>query len=98
MTAPTRPPFECGKTEPRIISHRVAPKARAASFSPGGVVAITSRDSDVMIGVIITAKMMPAVMNERACGFGPKIQPSTGMPWNHDDRWTYTFRCIHGPK
>ena len=65
-TAPTNPPLEWGITEPRIISHRVAPSASAASFSDCGVVSMTSRDRDVMIGVIMIATMIPAVRNERA--------------------------------
>ena len=51
-----------GTPSPRIISHRVAPMPYAASFSDGGVVANTSRVSDVMIGVIMIATMIPAVM------------------------------------
>ena len=62
MTADTMPPRLCGNTEPRIISHRVAPMPYAASFSDAGVVANTSRVNDVMIGVIMIATMIPAVM------------------------------------
>ncbi len=59
---PTSPPRLCGKIAPRIISQRVAPSAYAASFSESGVVANTSRVRDVMIGVIMIATMIPAVM------------------------------------
>ena len=61
-TAPTIPPLLCGNTEPRIISQRVAPSATAASFWEVGTVANTSRVIEVMIGVIISATMTPAVM------------------------------------
>ena len=63
----------CGNTEPRIISHRVAPSATAASFSAVGTVANTSRVIDVMIGVIISATTRPAVM---------KLTPLSGRPEN----------------
>src|ERR1051326_8074297 len=77
ITAPTSPPLLCGSTEARIISQRVAPSASAASFSDGGVVSMTSRDSDVMIGVIMIARMIPAVRNERP---SPKCCDSTSTP------------------
>ena len=62
MTADTTPPRLCGNTAPRIISQRVEPRPYAASFSATGVVANTSRVIDVMIGVIMIATMIPAVM------------------------------------
>ena len=62
ITADTTPPRLCGNTEPRIISQRVAPSPYAASCSEAGVVANTSRVIDVMIGVIMMATTMPAVM------------------------------------
>ena len=80
ITAPTRPPLEWGSTAPRIISQRVAPRARAASRSPGGVVSMTSRESEVMIGMIMMARMRPAVMKERPLTCDVlKIVLSTGM-------------------
>src|SRR5919199_805688 len=79
MTAPTMPPKLCGKTAPRIISHRVAPSAHAACFSDSGTVANTSRMIDVTIGMIMMATMMPAVMNPRPVETGcPNSVPSTG--------------------
>ena len=39
---------------------------------------MTSRVSEVMIGVIMMARMMPAVMKLRPLGLPPKNQPSTG--------------------
>ena len=65
ITAPTMPPIEWGSTAPVIISHRVAPRASAPSRSVCGQVSITSREIEVMIGVIITARISPAVMNVR---------------------------------
>ena len=65
ITAPTRPPALWGSTAALIISQRVAPSASAPSLSPGGVVSITSRDSEVMIGMIMIARMIPAVRNDR---------------------------------
>src|SRR5919202_1912651 len=92
MTAPTMPPKLCGNTAPRIISHRVAPSATAACFSDSGTVANTSRMIDVMIGTIMMATMMPAVMNPRPVETGcPNSAPSTGTP--PTALWTawYTF-------
>ena len=65
ITAPTRPPALCGRTVSVIISQRVVPIASAPSLSPTGVVAMTSRESEVMMGMIMIARMMPAVRNER---------------------------------
>ena len=75
MTAPTMPPLLWLNTAPRIISQRVAPSASAASFSSGGVVSNTSRVSEVMIGMIMIARMIPAVKNAR-----PLVGPSNSAP------------------
>ena len=45
-----------------------------------GTVAMTSRDSEVMIGVIMMARMMPAVKNEARSGRPAEQVLSTGMP------------------
>ena len=82
MTAPTMPPIECGSTAPVIISQRVAPSASAPSRSVCGDVSITSRAIDVMIGVIITARISPAVMNVRPAPALPKTSPRIGQPSN----------------
>ena len=79
-TAPTMPPWLCGQTAPRIISRRVAPSAYAPSLSMAGTVAMTSRDSEVTIGVIMKARMMPQVKNEAPLVGGPNREPSTGTP------------------
>ena len=71
----------CGNTAARIISQRVAPSASAASFCDSGTVANTSRVIAVMIGVIMIARMRPAVMN--ACPadrVAAKSVPRTGRP------------------
>ena len=83
-TAPTTPPWLCGQTAPVIISHRVAPSAYAPSLSICGTVAMTSRDSEVTIGVIMKARMIPAVKNEAPLVGGPNRVPSTGMPLTPD--------------
>src|SRR4029077_7038741 len=46
-----------------------------------GTVAITSRDSEVTIGVIMKARMRPAVKNEAPLAGGPNRLPSTGTPF-----------------
>ncbi len=46
-----------------------------------GIVAITSRDSEVTIGVIMKARMRPQVKNEAPLMFvPPKKKLSTGTP------------------
>ena len=65
MVAPITPGFPKGRTAVRIISHLVAPSARAASSYSRGVCRKTSRDTDVMIGRIITASTSEAVISVR---------------------------------
>ena len=61
----------CAGTPSRGSSPSGSRRARsAASFSGCGVVANTSRVSDVMIGVIMMATMIPAVMKLRPVGLG----------------------------
>ncbi len=48
----------------RIIPHLVPPRARAASFSPGGVCANTARQMDATIGTHINETTMPAMNME----------------------------------
>ena len=50
-----------GSTVIRMTSHLVAPSACAASIWGRGVCLNTSRDTEVMIGRIITASTTPAV-------------------------------------
>ena len=45
----------------RIISHRVAPRASAASLFSEGTVARTSREIAETIGRIMMARMRPAM-------------------------------------
>ena len=71
-------------TEARIISHRVAPRAYAPSRSIAGTVAMTSRDSEVTIGVIMNARMMPAVKNEAPLVGSPNSESRTGIPVTPD--------------
>ena len=77
-TAPTTPPWLCGQTAPRIISQRVAPSAYAPSLSIAGTVAMTSRDSEVTMGVIMKARMMPAVKNEAPLSAARTASPAPG--------------------
>ena len=58
----------------------MAPSAYAPSRSTAGTVAMTSRDSEVTIGVIMKARMIPAVKNEAPLVGGPNSEPSTGTP------------------
>ena len=52
---------EYGITAMRIISHRVAPRASAASLCSAGTVAITSRAMAETIGRIMMARISPAM-------------------------------------
>ena len=63
ITAPTMPPRTRGNTATRIISHRVAPmreRGVLVVLRDGGE--HLAADSDVTIGVIMMARMRPAVM------------------------------------
>ena len=55
------PAREYGSTAIRIISHRVAPSASAASLCSDGTVAITSREIAETIGRIMIARISPAM-------------------------------------
>ena len=91
ITAETTPPRLCGNTEPRIISQRVEPRPYAASFSGSGVVANTSRVSEVMIGVIMIATMIPAVMKLSPVGLGSAVSSFTsGIPEVAEEMLEYT--------
>ena len=65
---------------PRRAQRRGALPSRAV-----GVVSITSRVSEVMIGMIMMARMRPAVKNERPLAGSSKSWPSTGM--RREARW-----------
>src|SRR5207247_6920182 len=84
-TAPANPWREWGNTEMRIISQRVAPSAKAASFWLAGVVANTSRVIAVMIGVIISANIRPVVKKDRPDPPPPEFDdrrvPRPGIGW-----------------
>jgi len=57
-----------GRTAMRTISQRVAPSARAASSWRGGVWRKTSRDTEVMIGNTMTARIRAAEAMTRPVG------------------------------
>ena len=78
IAAPTRPLRTRGNTATRSISQRVAPIAIAPFLSSCDTVMSASRDSDVMMGVIITARITPAVMNDAPCAGPPNSRLSTG--------------------
>ena len=58
----------------------MAPSAYAPSLSMAGTVAMTSRDKEVTMGVIMKARMMPAVKNDAPLVCPPNRESSTGMP------------------
>ena len=57
---PMMPDLAYGSTAPRIISHRVAPSASAASRCERGTASSTSRDTAEMYGSTMIARMTPA--------------------------------------
>ena len=63
---PMMPPRPNGMTTARIIRQRLPPRASAASFSPGGVCANTSRMTAVAVGVSISATSTPAMNGDAA--------------------------------
>ena len=55
ITAPTIPDCEAFSTTLLIVSHRVAPSPSDASRNAAGTVRMTSRETEVMNGVIMIA-------------------------------------------
>ncbi len=70
IAAPAIPGLAGLSTAIRIVSHFVAPRAYAASRWVCGVVINISVQTEVIIGVIMMASMMPAASMQ-----GPKIGP-----------------------
>jgi hypothetical protein len=70
MTAPAMPGPPLAKTT-RVVSHFVAPSASAASRCESGTAASTSRTTAEMIGVIMMARMTPAVSSPVPVSTGP---------------------------
>ena len=60
MTPPMMPDLANGMTAVRIISQRVAPRARAASRCDRGTASSTSRDTAEMYGSTMMARMSAA--------------------------------------
>ena len=65
MIAPTSPLREYGNTAMRIISHRVAPSATAASLWAVGVWRNTSRETAAMMGSTMMARITEAAKMDR---------------------------------
>ena len=81
ITAPTMPPRLV--REHRAADHLPAGGAQAERRLLSlrlGTVSKTSRVSDVMIGMIMMARMRPAVMKLVPLAGPPKSAPRTGMP------------------
>ncbi len=60
---PMMPVRAKGTTTFQVDSHRVAPRARAASRWSSGTDSSTSRDTEMMYGTIMIASTIPAVKN-----------------------------------
>jgi hypothetical protein len=60
MIAPMMPERAYGTTAVMTASHRVAPRPRAASRWVSGTASSTSRDTDMMYGITMIARMIPA--------------------------------------
>ncbi|BCJ38324.1 hypothetical protein Athai_58270 [Actinocatenispora thailandica] len=76
ITAATMPGRPYGRTAVRIISHRVAPSASAASSFAFGVCTNTSRHSAVVIGSTMIASTIEPSRIELP--YGPPL-PNSGM-------------------
>ena len=64
IVPPMMPPRPNGSTTVRIMPHRVAPSASAASRSPSGACANTSRITAQASGITIIATASPAMNAE----------------------------------
>ena len=70
IAPPTTPLRPCGITTALIIVQRVAPSAKAAWIRSSGAWANISRETDVMIGMIMIARTTPATNGERVKKYG----------------------------
>src|SRR6266851_3116539 len=65
ITAPKMPARADGSTTRHVVSHHVAPSATAFSFRPRGTARMTSRETALSVGRIITASTSEAVADRR---------------------------------
>ena len=77
---PMMPPRPNGMTTVRIIRQRLPPSASAASFSPGGVCANTSRMTAVAVGVSISATSTPTMNGDAARFVSSGVAKNGTMP------------------
>src|SRR2546426_1858004 len=81
MVAPKIPARAYRRTATRVVSHRVAPRLKAASRWLSGTARRASRETAEMVGMIMTARMTPAVNLSVPMGFPWKMGRNPMMPW-----------------
>src|ERR1035438_7368392 len=79
---PRMPSLAYGTTICQVVSHLVAPKARAASLWSRGTARRDSRETDMMNGIVMIARTRPA---------GRKPTPYAG-PWKNGRNPRVCFR------
>ena len=75
------PPRPKGRTTDRIICHRLAPRARAASRSPAGAREKTSRQIDATMGTIMIPTTSPAMKIEALSGGLTTLKKGMKATW-----------------
>src|SRR3989441_2242048 len=81
MMAPKIPARAYRRTATRVVSHRVAPRLKAASRWLSGTARRASRDTAEMVGMIMIARMTPAVNLSVPMGFPWKMGRNPKMSW-----------------
>src|SRR5256712_1481967 len=81
MIAPKIPARAYRRTAIRVVSHRVAPRLKAASRWLSGTARRASRDTAEMVGMIMTARSTPAVNLSVPMGFPWKMGRNPKMLW-----------------
>src|SRR5207244_1843101 len=81
MMAPKSPARAYRSTASRVVSHRVAPRLSAASRWLSGTARKASRDTDEMVGMIMIARMTPALSLSSPIGVPWKIGRKPKIPW-----------------
>src|SRR6058998_1540494 len=81
MVAPKIPARAYRRTATRVVSQRVAPRLKAASRWLSGTARRASRETAEMVGMIMTARMTPAVNLSVPMGFPWKMGRNPKMLW-----------------
>src|SRR5258708_2378822 len=92
IVAPKIPARADGRITRHVVSHHVAPSATAFSFRPRGTARMTSRETAVSVGRIITARISAAVNRLRG-----EASESQLTELNRSEVGSEMCSYVHGP-